>query len=77
MMHLPVLLSCLITQNVFELFAETKHGVKTKTIAMDFTRGLSAYGPIKEGLAGLDIAVLINNVGMNYDHPEFFTEIPR
>ena len=68
------------TQAKLDLVAkeiEEKYGVKTKTIAMDFTKGLSAYGPIKQGLEGLDIAVLINNVGMNYDHPEFFTEIPE
>ena len=43
---------------------------------MDFTQGLSAYGPVQQGLEGLDIAVLVNNVGMNYDHPEYFAEIP-
>jgi len=55
---------------------ESKHGVQTRVLAMDFTRDLAAYQGIRAGLEGLDVAVLVNNVGMNYDHPEFFTEIP-
>ncbi|XP_037093381.1 very-long-chain 3-oxoacyl-CoA reductase-B-like [Pollicipes pollicipes] len=55
---------------------EAKHGVQTRAVSMDFTRDLSAYEPIRTALGSLDVAVLVNNVGMNYEHPEFFVEIP-
>lgn len=55
---------------------EKQYPVKTKCIAVDFTGGLDIYSTIAEGLKGLDIAVLVNNVGMSLDHPLFLTEAP-
>jgi 17beta-estradiol 17-dehydrogenase / very-long-chain 3-oxoacyl-CoA reductase len=53
---------------------EEKYQVKTKCIPIDFTSELIIYSTIAEGLKGLDIAVLVNNVGMSIDHPMFLTE---
>jgi 17beta-estradiol 17-dehydrogenase / very-long-chain 3-oxoacyl-CoA reductase len=53
---------------------ESKYKVETRVIAADFAAGPEIYTRIAQGLAGLDIAVLVNNVGTSYDFPVFFTE---
>lgn len=56
------------------VFPEKKYNVETKTIAADFTDPEKIYYEIEKQLTGLDIGVLINNVGMSYAHPEYFTD---
>jgi len=53
---------------------ESQFNIKTKTIAADFTK-LDIYDNIRIQLEGLDIAVLVNNVGMSYEYPSFYQEI--
>jgi len=50
-------------------------GVQTKTIAMDFAKDSAAdYKRLAELVDGLDVAVLVNNVGKSHDMPVPFLE---
>jgi 17beta-estradiol 17-dehydrogenase / very-long-chain 3-oxoacyl-CoA reductase len=53
---------------------ESKYlGIRTKIIDVDFSSSHETYIPrIEEAIRGLNIGVLVNNVGMSYDHPEPF-----
>ncbi|XP_076061698.1 hydroxysteroid 17-beta dehydrogenase 12 spidey isoform X2 [Oratosquilla oratoria] len=53
----------------------SKYNVETKIIDVDFT-STSIYERITKELEGLEIGILINNVGMSYDYPEYLTDIP-
>ncbi|KAK2881831.1 hypothetical protein Q8A73_022341 [Channa argus] len=56
---------------------EDKYGRKTHTIQVDFTDGQRIYSAIAAKLQGLNIGILVNNVGMSYsDHFAYFLEIP-
>lgn len=44
---------------------ELTYKVQTRVIDVDFKEGVSVYDKIKPRIEGLDIGVLVNNVGMN------------
>ncbi|XP_069937667.1 very-long-chain 3-oxoacyl-CoA reductase [Cherax quadricarinatus] len=69
----------LVSRNPFKLqnvAAEinSKYGVDTKIIDVDFTKE-DIYERLESEVGKLDVGVLVNNVGMSYDFPEYFTDI--
>ncbi|TWW74849.1 Very-long-chain 3-oxoacyl-CoA reductase [Takifugu flavidus] len=45
---------------------EDRFGRETRTIQVDFTEGQSIYPVVAEQLEGLEVGILVNNVGMMY-----------
>lgn len=43
---------------------------------VDFTHDESIYDEISSEIKDLDIGVLINNMGISYEHPEYFLQLP-
>ncbi|KAM9965197.1 hypothetical protein ACTFIW_005004 [Dictyostelium discoideum] len=55
---------------------ENKFKVQTKVISFDFnTTDDSKYQELFKQLSGIDIGVLVNNVGISYDHPMYLEEL--
>lgn len=50
--------------------------VKTQIIAVNFTTDPEIYDQIKQQIVGKEIGILVNNVGMFYEAPEYFLNIP-
>lgn len=46
-------------------------GVEVKTISYDYSNA-DGYEAIESQLKSLNIGLLVNNVGMGYDHPDFY-----
>ncbi|NXU41589.1 HSDL1 protein, partial [Drymodes brunneopygia] len=49
--------------------------VETDLIVADFSKGRELYPAIKEALKDREIGILVNNVGIFYDHTDYFTNL--
>jgi len=54
---------------------EEKFNVQTKVVDIDFTKDKNIQQRMEEELKDLNVGVLVNNVGMSYEHPEYFLQI--
>uniref|UniRef100_H3D2I3 Hydroxysteroid (20-beta) dehydrogenase 2 n=1 Tax=Tetraodon nigroviridis TaxID=99883 RepID=H3D2I3_TETNG len=56
---------------------EDRFGRETRTIQVDFTEGPSIYPAVADQLRGLEVGILVNNVGMMYcTHFAYFLQVP-
>jgi len=64
-------------ENVASELVEKYPKVETKVIEVDFSReDSSSYIPkIEESIKDIDIGILVNNVGLSYEHPQEFLEL--
>jgi len=52
---------------------ETKFKINTETVAIDFTKATAAsFEPVQALVNRLEVGILVNNVGIAYDHAEYF-----
>eukprot|EP00501_MAST-03F_sp_TOSAG23-6_P000541 GSMAST32.ASY1.ANO1.561.1 assembled CDS len=59
-----------------ECLAAGPKGIKTKTVQVDFSlQNAGIYEKLEEALQGLNISVLINNVGVSYPHAQYLLNV--
>mmetsp|Transcript_77770 Transcript_77770/g.90774 ORF Transcript_77770/g.90774 Transcript_77770/m.90774 type:complete len:315 (+) Transcript_77770:46-990(+) len=72
---------CVIARSKDKLAAveseiQTKYSVEAKSISFDFsTAGAAEYKALFAQLDALELAVLVNNVGVNYQYANYFDEV--
>uniref|UniRef100_A0A182V584 Steroid dehydrogenase n=1 Tax=Anopheles merus TaxID=30066 RepID=A0A182V584_ANOME len=56
---------------------KAKHGVETKVLVADFSKGAEIYPQLEKALVPLDVGILVNNVGVSHDTPMYVDEVPQ
>ena len=54
-----------------------QYDVMVKIVVVDFAAGPGIYDNIRRQLSGLEIGILINNVGVTYEFPNYFVDVPE
>lgn len=57
--------------------SESFPNVKVKIIAADFAKGKEVFDKISTQLESLPVAILVNNVGKQYEYPMYLGEVPE
>lgn len=52
-----------------------RYGVQVRIVDADLTGGQAVYAKIAKATEELEIAVVVNNAGASYNHPELFTNV--
>ncbi|XP_055599097.1 very-long-chain 3-oxoacyl-CoA reductase-like [Uranotaenia lowii] len=53
-----------------------KSSVEVRLLAIDFSHGYQVYDKIREAITGLEVGILVNNVGVVHEHPLPVEQIP-
>jgi len=57
---------------------ESKFKIQTKFVPVDFSSSnRDLLQPVRNAINGLDVGILVNNVGVSYDHAEFFGSLDQ
>eukprot|EP00731_Ephydatia_muelleri_P030470 Em0021g993a len=56
---------------------QSSYDVQAYGIHADFSVGLKVFHEIEAALSGLEIGILVNNVAVRYDHPQYYAAVPE
>lgn len=55
---------------------QSKYNIETRVVPLDFSLSSpNLYDGVRNAVRDLDIGILVNNVGMSYDHADFFENL--
>lgn len=54
-----------------------RYGVEVQVVEADLTEGQASFAKIAKTTQGLEIAVVVNNAGASYEHPDLFINVPE